>query len=95
MSSTVANLNFSLKQELDSKSSDEPTIVVSPTPTYNSQVQRLADFDTLTSALEYAASGTTGYNFYDAKGNLQSTLSYKILRESSCNSATFIGPWFN
>ncbi len=87
LSSTVANLNASLKQELDSKTSDEPTIVVSPTPTYNSQVQRLADFDTLTAALEYAASGTTGYNFYDARGNLRSTLSYKILREKARVSA--------
>ena len=87
LSSTVANLNASLKKELDSKSSDEPTIVLTPTPTYNSQVQRLADFDTLTAALEYASSGTTGYNFYDAKGNLQSTLSYKILREKARVSA--------
>ena len=87
LSSTVAIINTSLKQALDSKSSDESTIAVNPTPTYNSQAQRSADFDTLTAALEYAASGTTGYNFYDAKGNLRSTLSYKLLREKARVSA--------
>jgi fatty-acyl-CoA synthase len=87
LSSTVANLKVSLTQAFDSKLSNEPTIAVDPTPTYNSQPQRLADFDTLTSALEYAASGTTGYNFYDAKGNLRSTLPYRVLRQNARVSA--------
>ncbi|MGV7235311.1 MAG: fatty acyl-AMP ligase [Nitrosomonadaceae bacterium] len=87
MSSTIANLNVSLTQALDSKSSGEQKISIEPTPTYNSQTQRLADFDTLTEALEFAASGTTGYNFYDAKGNLRSVLSYRVLREKSRVSA--------
>ena len=47
----------------------------------------MADFDTLTEALEYAAGGTTGYNFYDAKGNLRSVLSYRVLREKARVSA--------
>ena len=87
LSSTVANLKVSLTQAFDSNLSNEPTIAVDPTPTNNSQPQRLADFDTLTSALEYAASGTTGYNFYDAKGNLRSTLPYRVLRENARVSA--------
>jgi len=87
LSSTVATLKVSLTQTFDSKLSNESTIVVNPTPTYNSQPQRLADFDTLTSALEYAATGTTGYNFYDAKGNLRSTLPYRVLKENSRVSA--------
>ncbi len=87
LSSTIANLNVSLTQALDSKSSDEQTMAIEPTPTYNSQTQRLADFDTLTEALEFAASGTTGYNFYDAKGNLRSVLSYRVLREKARVSA--------
>jgi fatty-acyl-CoA synthase len=87
LSSTIANLNVSLTQALDYKSSDEPKIAIEPTPTYNSQTQRLADFDTLTEALEFAASGTTGYNFYDAKGNLRSVLSYRVLREKARVSA--------
>jgi len=89
LSSTIANLNFPLTQALDSRSSDEQTMAmaIEPTPTYNSQTQRLADFDTLTEALEFAASGTTGYNFYDAKGNLRSVLSYRVLREKARISA--------
>ena len=87
LSSTIANLNVSLTQALDSESSDEQKMSIEPTPTYNSQTQRLADFDTLTEALEFAATGTTGYNFYDAKGNLRSVLSYRVLREKACVSA--------
>ena len=87
LSSTIANLNFPLTQALDSRSSDEQTMAIEPTPTNNSQTQRLADFDTLTEALEFAASGTTGYNFYDAKGNLRSVLSYRVLREKAPVSA--------
>ena len=83
MNSTIADLNVSLPQELDSKSSDIQALAIKPTPTKNSQTQRLADFDTLTEALDFAASGTTGYNFYDAKGNLRSVLSYSVLREKS------------
>jgi len=87
LSSTIANLNVPLTQALDSRSSDEQTMTTEPTPTNNSQTQRLADFDTLTEALEYAAGGTTGYNFYDAKGNLRSVLSYRELREKARVSA--------
>ena len=87
LSSTIANLNVSLTQALDSESFDEQKMSIEPTPTYNSQTQRLADFDTLTEALEFAASGTTGYNFYDAKGNLRSVLSYRVLREKARVSA--------
>jgi len=54
-----------------------------PTPTLNALVQQLAGFDTLTSALEYAAEGVTGYNFYDARGNLRSVLPYSLLRDNA------------
>jgi fatty-acyl-CoA synthase len=47
----------------------------------------LADFETLTAALEYAALGTAGYNFYDAKGNLRSVLPYRALRQNARTSA--------
>jgi len=87
LNSTIADLNVSLSQELDSKSYDIQALAIKPTPTKNSQTQRLADFDTLTEALDFAASGTTGYNFYDAKGNLRSVLSYSVLREKSRVSA--------
>ena len=57
------------------------------TKTYNNQEHRLADFDTLVDALEYAARGTTGCNFYDAKGRLKTVLTYEELRNQAQTAA--------
>ncbi len=81
MSSTITKLNAPLTQAFDFQPSGESQII--PTPTENTLTQQLAGFDTLTSALEYAAEGTTGYNFYDAKGNLRSVLAYNTLRQNA------------
>lgn len=37
----------------------------------------------MTDALDYAATGSTGYNFYDARGRLQSVLTYGELRDNA------------
>jgi fatty-acyl-CoA synthase len=42
-----------------------------------------AGFDTLVEALEYAAEGETGYNFYDGRGELFAVLSYRELRDEA------------
>lgn len=81
MSSTITKLNAPLTQAFDFQPSSE--LQLTPTPTRNTLIQQLAGFDTLTSALEYAAKGITGYNFYDAKGNLRSILPYSALRQSA------------
>lgn len=81
MSSTITKLNAPLTQAFDFQPSSELQLM--PTPTLNTLVQQLAGFDTLTSALEYAAEGVTGYNFYDARGNLRSVLPYGLLRQSA------------
>lgn len=47
----------------------------------------MADFETLTDALEYAAQGITGYNFYDSRGNLSYVLTYRELREKARHTA--------
>lgn len=47
----------------------------------------MADFETLVDALDYAATGLTGYNFYDARGNLKSVLTYKDLQENAWTTA--------
>ena len=44
---------------------------------------RNASFDTLVEALEYAAKGQTGYNFYDGRGELYAVLSYRELRDEA------------
>ncbi len=87
MSSTIAKLNAPLTQAFDPRLLNESPIVITPTPTYNTQDQRLADFETLTAALEYAAAGVAGFNFYDAKGNLRSVLPYRALRQNAQTSA--------
>nr|NIP58539.1 fatty acyl-AMP ligase [Gemmatimonadota bacterium]NIR78923.1 fatty acyl-AMP ligase [Gemmatimonadota bacterium]NIT87560.1 fatty acyl-AMP ligase [Gemmatimonadota bacterium]NIU31426.1 fatty acyl-AMP ligase [Gemmatimonadota bacterium]NIV60400.1 fatty acyl-AMP ligase [Gemmatimonadota bacterium] len=44
---------------------------------------RRADFATLADALDYAAEGETGLNFYDARGRLQESLPYAELRRQA------------
>jgi len=65
----------------------ESDAVLRPTPTINGLPQRLAGFDTLTAALDYAAEGTTGYNFYNARGQLEAVLPYSALRQSALSLA--------
>jgi len=81
LSSTITKLNAPLTQAFDFQPSSELQLM--PTPTLNTLAQQLAGFDTLTSALEYAAEGVTGYNFYDARGNLRSILPYGLLRQNA------------
>ncbi len=50
------------------------------TKTHNRIAQNLAEFATLTEALDYAATGDTGANFYDASGELIAALPYGELR---------------
>ncbi len=44
---------------------------------------RSADFETLAEALDYAAEGESGMNFYDRRGALDTTLSYADLRKGA------------
>ena len=53
------------------------------TPTENNLPLRPADFTTLAAALDYAAQGETGYNFYDGRGRLNTVLSYAQLRDEA------------
>ena len=88
LSSTITQLNAPLTQAFGSQLSIESTLTASPTPTIcELQALRLADFDTLTEALEYAASGSKGFNFYNAKGGLRSVLPYQALRQNALVAA--------
>ena len=59
-----------------------------PTPTSNDGLPyRRADFATLPEALDYAARGKTGYNFYSARGDLAQALTYAELRERAIDVA--------
>lgn len=58
-----------------------------PTPTLNRLAFRPADFATLAEALDYAALGATGANFYSGQGVLQTRLSYRALRADAVTLA--------
>jgi len=58
-----------------------------PTPTENNQPMRTADFPNLAAALDYAASGETGSNFYTGRGELYAVLTYAELRDQALQLA--------
>jgi len=59
----------------------EPAIsIVVPTPSASGVRLRSADFSTLTQALDYAATGETGFNYYDGRDNFTATLPYRELQ---------------
>ncbi len=53
------------------------------TNTGNTISQNLAGFSCLSEALDYAAAGITGCNFYDARGRLNAVLPYRELRQQA------------
>ncbi len=53
------------------------------TPTCDVQPRRMADFDTLGAALDYAAQGRRGMNFHDARGTLTHNFPYSQLRQDA------------
>lgn len=60
---------------------------VKPTPTEHNLARRHADFSTLAEALDYAAKGETGCNFYTGKGELFAVLPYRELRQQALEIA--------
>lgn len=61
---------------------DPAAAALAPTPTRNSALPfRRGGFASLCEALDYAALGDTGLNFFDGRGRLVEVLSYRTLRE--------------
>ncbi len=59
-----------------------------PTPSWHpGREKRHADFGTIAAALDYAAQGPTGLNFYSGKGELSEVLSYATLRQQAIHLA--------
>ena len=56
---------------------------LSPTPTDNAIGRRVGDFATLTNALDYAAAGVGGMNFYTARGELADVITWAEMREDA------------
>ena len=54
------------------------------TPTVDADLpRRFADFPTLVEALEYAARGVRGINFYSVRGELEKVVTYKEIRDQA------------
>lgn len=65
-----------------------PSEMLVPTPTFSGLTPyRLADFPTLPAALDHAAKGDSGFNFYNGKGELLEALPYRTLREQALELA--------
>ncbi|MFC1882064.1 fatty acyl-AMP ligase [Thermodesulfobacteriota bacterium] len=58
-------------------------VAMDATPAANNLPLRIADFSTLAEALDYAAQGNTGYNYYNGAAKLYATLPYQKLREDA------------
>lgn len=54
-----------------------------PTPANTVLPVKITPYTNLVDALEYAAQGETGFNFYDGRGHLSSVLSYARLRDEA------------
>ncbi len=59
------------------------TTRLAPTPSENNIHVRYADFGSLAEALDYAANGRTGYNFYTRRGSLYASIPYARLRHDA------------
>jgi fatty-acyl-CoA synthase len=64
-----------------------------PLPTDRGIPLRHGDFETLCDALDYAATGNTGFNYFDGKAKLKATLSYKDLRTQAIEMAKRLVPF--
>ncbi len=60
---------------------------IDSTPTTHSLTFRAADFASLADALDYAAEGETGANFYSGRGKLHTRLPYSELRDDATTLA--------
>jgi len=62
-------------------------VTVNATPTEHALPFRPADFATLTEALDYAAQGDTGSNFYTGRGAIYASITYRELRAQAIELA--------
>ncbi|MEH6758217.1 MAG: fatty acyl-AMP ligase [Parasphingorhabdus sp.] len=60
---------------------------LTPTPTADELPRRFADFETVGEALDYAAQGQRGFNFYDARASLARVYPFKELQVDAMAAA--------
>lgn len=69
------------------ESRNMPDLDLKPTPTRHGLPFRAADFATLSEALDYAATGETGANFYTGRGELYASMAFGDLRDKALRLA--------
>lgn len=79
-------------QEQDGTALESMAFREGPTATDSGIPLRSADFATLAEALDYAATGDSGFNFYDGRGALTAWLSYRDLRARALELAKRLAP---
>lgn len=62
-------------------------VALTPTPTLDDLPRRLADFNTLGEALDYAATGKRGLNFFDARARLSRVQTFADLKADATANA--------
>lgn len=62
-------------------------LYMSETSSISSIPMRYADFDSLPAALDYAATGNAGMNFYDRRNQLVSSFDYRMLKQRALSGA--------
>ena len=72
--------------------SEDVSLVACPTPSLSGIALRSADFETLADALDYAAQGESGFNYYDGRGKLIASLPYRDLRSRALEMALHLAP---
>lgn len=80
MSGACFGFCYSGKRDVPNEESTLPQVNLNATPNRNPLPFRPADFGTLTEALDYAAQGETGSNFYTGRGAIYASLPYAELR---------------
>jgi fatty-acyl-CoA synthase len=74
-------------RELTATSGEAAMAAIVPTATEDALPRRMEDFATLGEALDYAAQGSRGLNFHDARGTLVRPYPYSELREDALANA--------
>lgn len=88
----MSNADADQHEEGRAPVTDKPLSEIVPTQSDSGVPLRSADFRTLAEALDYAATGATGFNYYDGRDKLTASLPYRELRRKAQALALHLAP---
>ena len=83
----IGSTASTMDSRVDASVQDKSVDTMTPTPTEDALPRRIADFATLGEALDYAARGSRGLNFHDARGTLTHRYPYDELQSDALANA--------